>query len=159
MSPTAQVSARTQTRWNWMRWSRSGSRARTDPSDPRTTRTSLASSSDCGAESAHARCHAQLMNGDGDLACADNASHVSGPSAEASDSDIRVTPVTRDNCGANATLYAFMRDPARVELRLTRRLTGEQPQPLKRLDEEGCGITPPPDLGPVAARTNPNEVP
>src|SRR6266566_3708958 len=80
----AQVRAATGTRWNGTRPSRRGRSASTAPSGPQTTHVSLERTSSAGAESAHARCHAQLMKGDG-------ASHAAGPSARASASDVRTT--------------------------------------------------------------------
>src|SRR5437899_9291900 len=81
-----------------MRRSSTGSNAWTAPPAPRSTSTSLAATSAAGAESAHARCHAQLMNGDGNSARASTASQTAGPSARASDSDIRVTPTCDVAC-------------------------------------------------------------
>src|SRR5436190_1861246 len=88
----AQFSARTQTRWNRTRHMRRGNRACSELSEPWSRRTRVASTSAGGAEFAHARCHAQLMNGDGGVLRARSASHASGPNARASDSDVCVTP-------------------------------------------------------------------
>src|SRR5258707_3359040 len=102
ISSIAHVNAGPQTRRNRTRPRRTGSRASSDPPGPLSASTSLVCASSGEAESAHARCHAHVMNGEGDAERACRPSQAAGPHARASESDIRITPTRELTPGYSA---------------------------------------------------------